>query len=364
MRILHIINSLEIGGAEKLLVDILPLLKKKEEFTVEVLLLLDSDTFFKQTLEQSGVRIHCINAGSVYDLKNIFMIIPFLKNYNICHVHLFPALYWTAIAKLISFSNVKLIFTEHSTDNRRWKNKMFRMVDKFIYKRYSAVTFITKQVKTAFNNNVGSVSSRLPIIQNGINLQRYNQAKAYNKSEIDKRFTPEDVLVIQISAFRKEKDQDTLIRASTQLPKNYRILLVGEGERKSFCEKLAQELNVSERVLFLGNRSDVPNLLKTCDIAIQSSHWEGFGLAAVESMASGLPVLASNVPGLADVIGNSTLLFNQGNEDELAEKILEITSTDIAYKNAQNYCINRANLYDIKSSVEKLTKLYYDIQKI
>src|SRR5690554_5836630 len=107
MKILQIINSLSTGGAEKLIIDSVPLYQK-QGLTVDVLLLNNTETQFKSHLkETSKGKIDGLTIGSIYNPFLIFKIIPYLKKYDIIHLHLFPTLYWVVLAKLISFSNVK-----------------------------------------------------------------------------------------------------------------------------------------------------------------------------------------------------------------------------------------------------------------
>lgn len=114
MKILQVINSLTTGGAEKLIIDSVPLYQN-QGLTVDVLLLNNAETQFKSKLkETSNGRIEGLSIGSVYNPFLIFKIIPYLKKYDIIHLHLFPTLYWVVLAKWISFSNVKLVYTEHN----------------------------------------------------------------------------------------------------------------------------------------------------------------------------------------------------------------------------------------------------------
>ncbi len=103
---------------------------------------------------------------------------------------------------------------------------------------------------------------------------------------------------------------------------NVELLLVGDGVKRPDLERLAAELKIVERVRFLGNRSDVPDILAAADIYIQPSRWDGFGIAALEAMAAGLPVVVSNVPGLRDVVGDAGLLFEAGSVSELTRSAL------------------------------------------
>jgi glycosyltransferase involved in cell wall biosynthesis len=120
---------------------------------------------------------------------------------------------------------------------------------------------------------------------------------------------------------------------------------------------LATKLNVTQRVHFHGVVSDVPAFLNDMDIYVQSSHVEGFGLAAVEAMAAGLPILSSDVPGLDDVTGRAEYLFQVGNSNELSQKVLQLCESVERYDAASQYSVNRASLY----TIDKFREGYYGI---
>jgi glycosyltransferase involved in cell wall biosynthesis len=128
------------------------------------------------------------------------------------------------------------------------------------------------------------------------------------------------------ASFRGSKDQKTLVRAMKWLPEYYYLLLLGCGNKEQEIKAVTSNSNLDHRVRFLGFRKDIPEIMKACDIYVQSSWWEGFGLVAAEAMAAGLPVVASNVEGLSEVVGSSGLLFEPGNPEELAKKISEAFS--------------------------------------
>ena len=107
-------------------------------------------------------------------------------------------------------------------------------------------------------------------------------------------------------------------------------------------------------------RSDIPELLKTADIVIQSSHWEGFGLAALEGMASGKPVIGSNVPGLREVILDYGLLFEKSDHKDLVRKI-QYLRDESNYHKIKSQCINRAKDFTMSTFISKLTNVYNSI---
>jgi glycosyltransferase involved in cell wall biosynthesis len=361
LKILQVINSLATGGAEKLLLETLPLYCEKG-IDMDVLVLNGTDyPFMKQLKALNCCDVYSLGLKSVYNPLHIFKIIPYLKKYDIVHVHLFPAQYWVVFAKIVSFSKVKLVFAEHSTSNRRKQNRFFQFFDKYIYSYYHTVICITDQVKQILERHVGSKSNSFIVIENGVNIEVIKNSNTYSKSEINNKINQNDKIIIQVAGFRKPKDQPTLIKALQYLPANFKLLLVGDGILRKDCEDLVHKLQLNDRVFFLGFRSDVPQLLKTADISILSSHWEGFGLVAVEGMASGKPLVAANIPGLSEVVSGAAILFEQGNAKKLAKELAKLASNPDYYQSVAKACQDRANLYDIKIMVAKHIKLYESI---
>lgn len=361
MRIIHIINSLHTGGAEKLLLETIPLYNKKGIKT-DVLLLNGSDSpFLKQLEEQKCCTIFSLGKGSVYNPFLIFKIIPFLKKYDIVHVHLFPAQYWVVLAKILSFSNVKLLFTEHSTTNTRLENKFFKRIDKFSYRHFTKIVCITKEVFLILKEHTGMPTNRFEIILNGVQVDNFKDAVKIRKTTINSAIDKEDKLIIMVAGFRLGKGHTTLIKTMKLLPNDTKLLLVGDGVQKNECEKLVEDLKLEKKVLFLGVRLDVNRLLKTADIVVLASDYEGLSLSSIEGMASGNPFVASNVPGLREVVKGAGVLFENRNEVDLANKIQELLDDNLFYKEVSEKCKERAAQYDISIMVEKHLNLYKNI---
>jgi glycosyltransferase involved in cell wall biosynthesis len=358
MRVLHIINSLIIGGAERLITESLPLFKNKNVETDILLLSSEETVFYKELKKTFKGKIYKSPISNIYNPLQIKVISRYIDNYDLIHVHLFPSMYWASISKKLSKSSRPFIFTEHSTVNKRMSNSILSRIDNKIYLNFDTIIAITPQVKEALVENIGIKEDKIEIIYNGININKYANSPGFSK---DKFFSCDGTkLLIQVANFSKAKDQKTTISSLMYLPDNYCLLLVGEGELKKECEEHVYQLGLENRVKFLGSRSDVAQLLKTSDIVIQSSNWEGFGLSAVEGMASGKPVIASNVPGLSEIVNNAGLLFRKHNSKELAEKILKLSDQDF-YNYVVELCVKRSLNFDISTMVDKQIELYNKI---
>lgn len=361
MKILHIINSLETGGAEKLIVETLPLYAEKG-IVVDLLLLNgENQPLLEELSQKKCCRIFILGNFSVYNPIHIFKISPYLNQYDLLHVHLFPAQYYVAIAKVISGAKTKLIFTEHNGTNRRLDNFWFSLIDKQVYKLYNRIICITAEIKEILLKHTNLARQRFPLIKNGVNLTIIKDAVAQVRESIEPSLTSHDKIIIQIAAFREQKDQETLINAMALLPLNFKLVLVGDGILKKKCEKLVSALGLVNRVFFLGVRMDVPQLLKTADVVVLSSKYEGLSLSSIEGMASGKPFVASDVPGLKEVVSGAGILFPVGDEKKLAKEILHLSNDPDHYAATVEKCLARAKEYDISKMVAEHINLYEEI---
>ena len=359
MKILHVINRLGVGGAEKLLTELLPI-QLKEGHDIVVIRLAGGRFEFVDRLENSGIKVISLGKSEkdIYNPLFIFKLIKYINNFDIIHVHLFPCQYWVVFAALLINSKSVLITTEHSTENRRRKLLGFKWIDKFVYRHYHKIIAISDKTAESLINYLGD-EERICVIENGIDITRITKAKAIEKKNLG--CTEQDKLILQVARFSEQKDQDTLIRCLKLLPTSYHAVFVGDGTRKIICENLAIQEGVKDRVHFLGERHDVPRILQSADVVVMSSHCEGFGLAAVEGMAAGKPVIASDVPGLSEVVKGAGILFEPGNIRMLSEQINTILMDSNYYEKIAHQCLMRAKKYDIHIMGKRYEEIYQSI---
>ena len=357
MKILQVITSLQTGGAEKLIVDVVPKYKHLG-LDVDVLLFDGKDTPFKRQLENAGIKVFSLGyGGSVYNPLYILKLMPYFRKYDIVHTHNTAPQLFAALGSVLC--SVVLCTTEHTTSNRRRDWKWYRPIDKWMYSRYKKVICISDSTEENLRKSIDCNSDKICTIYNGIDFESYDKASPIAKDSI----TPDinRKVIAMVAGFRYQKDQETLIRAMSYVPKDVELWLIGDGERRTIIEQCVKEKGLENRVRLLGIRNDIPSILKTVDIVVQSSHWEGFGLAAVEGMAAGKPVVASNVAGLSQVVSNAGVLFPLGDDKALAD-ILNKLLTDYKYYNTvKGRCVKRAHKFDISKMVYKYCQVYQSL---
>lgn len=354
MRILHVITSLRTGGAEKLMVDLLPRISKYGH-QVDLLVFNGVHTPFMDSLKSKGINVYSLRVGNVYNIKNIFSVIPYLKQYDVVHTHNTACQFYVALACKLSSSKCVLVTTEHSTSNRRRSIKFFRTFDSWMYHSYKSIICVSDIAGNNIKEYIGDYCLKIATIPNGIDYEFFNSARPTNELKNNKLDCHCGVMV---AGFRYEKDHPTVIKAYAQLPKKFHLFLVGDGERRTEFEALAKQLHCEERIHFLGVRSDVASILKESDVVIMSSHREGLSLSSLEGMASGKPFIASDVDGLQETVCGYGELFPHEDANALSALITHLADDMDYSKKIAEQCQIRAKQFDIAVMAKQYLDCY------
>ncbi len=356
MRILHVITTLDVGGAERLMVDLLPRLKEKNTNSVELVVFKCSGRAFYQELKSKGINIIALSQShNVYNPLNLMKLLPLVRKYDIIHSHNTACQFYVALAGLVARCKAKMVTTEHNSTNRRRSKHWFKPFDKWMYGRYNAIVCIADQTYNNLARYLGN-NNHLHTIHNGVDVLRFLKPIGNISSK-------NEFLITMVAAFRSQKDYDTLLRSITHLPDNYRLQIVGGGDPheggriKAYCS----QLGLDNRVDFLGIRSDVPEILEKSDIVVLSSHWEGLSLSSIEGMASGRPFVASDVDGLHEIVDGAGILFPEGDDQELARQIQYLCEHPAEYQKVAQQCQKRARQYDISVMADNYLSLYDEL---
>ena len=358
MNILHVITSLRTGGAERLVAE-LAFRHKALSDEVEILLFDGTQTPLVTLLEKNDITVHALGKGprAMYNPLLLPRLARFLKKhpFDIVHTHNTPCQILTAL-----IPRQTLITTEHNTLNRRRNWPWFKPIDRWMYGRYKKIVCVGEETHKTLSAwlNRPTLDKRMTVIPNGVDLERIVDA-----TPAEDLATQEGFKILMVSAFRPEKDQLTLIRAFQRLPYSYHLFLAGGAETPEnqrlleACKALANDNNVH----FLGIRSDVPALLAAADVIVLSSRHEGMSLSVLEGMASGKPLIASDVEGMRDLVSGAGLLFPPGDAEKLATLIRQVCENPDFAREIGERCRRRAAQYDIAETARHYHQLYDSI---
>ena len=355
MKRLAIVNhNLGSGGAEKLIYDMAIELQKRG-INFSVILLTSVNCIYGKRLLEKGIDvIYLSDRWDIYSPKNIFRLIKVLKDYDIIHTHVYSAQLWTALASLYLDKKKIYITTEHSNSNNRRGRVLFKLIDRMMYSRYSNIVCITSKVRDSLVEWIGN-NDKFRVIENGIDIDSILSFKERTRKELG--FKEDDILLCQIARLNIVKNHETSFKTLKELPQKYKLILLGEGERKDKLLRLVGQLGISDRVYFLGYRDDVYGVLKAMDISLLTSQYEGLPISCLESMLL-VPFIGSRVPGIKEVVAGYGELFELNNHLELKDLILKVVEDRELYEKLKRECNKRAMEYSIKKCVDKYIEVY------
>lgn len=354
MKILQVISSLHTGGAEKLMVDLLPRMKS-EGHQVELCVFDGTKTAFYIELQKQGITIHDISSpGGIYSPLCAVKLIRLMRNgWDIVHTHTTAPQLFAAIGSM--FCKTHLVTTEHNTTNKRRHLSGYKPIDKWMFSRYEKHVMISDQCEFNHIEYLGKRNVKnLVKIYNGIDYNKFsNAAPATDVRQLGSR------IIVFVASFRPQKDQPTLIRAMEYLPDYFHLCLVGGGndERKAIFESMIKKHGLDNRVHLLGIRNDIPEILAASDYVVMCSHFEGLSLSSLEGMASGKPFLASDVDGLHEIVNGNGILFRHEDAKDFADSIMKLEDDENFRKSIIEKCKIKASKYDIGI----MTRQYLDV---
>jgi len=303
-----------------------------------------------------------------YELALSSKLVDMVKLYGIdlLHVHYaIPHAYAGYMAKKMLEEEgifIPMVTTLHGTDITLVGNHSFyKPAVTFSINKSDVVTSVSEGLKED-TLRLFDVKIPIEVVPNFIDMQKYNKS-IFTDCQRDIMAEKEEFIITHVSNFRKVKRIEDVIAIFYNIQKKLpaKLMMVGEGPEKAPTEALCIKLGIEDKVVFLGNSDEVHKILCFSDLFLLPSEKESFGLAALEAMASGVPVISSNTGGLTEVNidGVSGFLSDVGNVEDMTEKALYILENK---EKLQTFKVNAkkvASKFDIHSIVPLYENLYF-----
>jgi N-acetyl-alpha-D-glucosaminyl L-malate synthase BshA len=302
-----------------------------------------------------------------YELALSSKLVDMVKLYEIelLHVHYaIPHAYAGYMAKQMLRDEgieIPMITTLHGTDITLVGNHPFyKTAVTFSINKSDIVTSVSKSLKDD-TLKLFNITNEIVVIPNFIELNKTvdNDKIPCYRSVIAKS---NERVITHISNFRKVKRIPDIIKIfyKIQVKMPAKLMMVGDGPEKEHAEQLCTELGISDKVIFFGNSSEIDKILSYTDLFLLPSETESFGLAALEAMACGVPVISSNSGGLPEVNfdGISGYLSDVGDVNSMASNALKILSDDFTLKQFKVNALETAKKFDIKNILPMYEDLY------
>ncbi len=289
------------------------------------------------------------------------------ESLDILHVHYaIPHASAGYMAKQILQSrglNIPMVTTLHGTDiTIVGRDASLKPVVEFSINQSDAVTAVSEDLKhntyESFN-----VSRSIEVIPNFIDLKRFQRAE---KNHFKKAIAPNgEKIIMHTSNFRRVKRIQDLIKAFKQIRAAVpaKMLLIGDGPERQRMEQLCREMGTCDDIRFLGKQDAIVELLSISDVFQLPSESESFGLAALEAMACGVPVISSDAGGLTElnIHGETGFVHPIADVDALAHLTIKLLQNDTLLAQFKEQAFSRAKLFDIDTVVPQYEELYETI---
>ncbi|MCX2927592.1 glycosyltransferase [Streptomyces sp. NEAU-W12] len=310
MRALHIITGLGVGGAEQQL----RLLLRHLPVDCDVVTLTNPGAV-AEGLAADGVRVTHLGMGGNRDVTALPRLVRLIRSggYDLVHTHLYRACVYGRLAARVAGVRA-VVATEHSLGDSQMEGRRLTAGVRALYVSSERLGSATVAVSPAVADRLkrwGVPAPRIEVVPNGIDLDRF-RFEAERRARTRRRLgLPEGAFVVGgVGRLTAGKRFDVLVRALARLPEDHWLLLVGGGPEEHALRRTARAAGVADRVLFTGERPyvadgspgpDLPSLTSAMDVLASPSLEEAFGLAVVEALASGLPVVYASCPAIEDL---------------------------------------------------------------
>ena len=285
---------------------------------------------------------------------------------DLLHVHYaipHAATAWLAREMLRGTRDLRFITTLHGTDiTLVGQEAHFHAITKFSIERSDAVTAVSNYLRDETYRAFGCMACDIRSIPNFVNLEEYHPATEPRRES----FVPEGhKLITHVSNFREVKRVHDVVRVFARIRRAMpaTLLMVGDGPERADAEKEAGELDVANDVRFLGRLDSVARLLQATDLFLLPSQTESFGLAALEAMACGAPVVASRAGGIPEVIddGVTGILEPPGSVEAMGRRAIELLRDPMRYQAMRDAAIARGREFSADRIVPQYEALYEEM---
>lgn len=379
--IMHVIDSLDCGGAQRLLVNLAEW--TPTELYETTICVLQPGLELRGEVESRGVPVVAFNRPRpslfqphrliAYVLKNVRDLARHCRErkIHVLHCHLSDA-ELLGIPTGVLCRLERILTTIHYPDilpQRKpldIRNGLRRLVSHLIYNKWADyVIAVSEDVAVQLKDLFSVRREKLRLVLNRIDVEAFRNRTADKDLKRSLGIEQGEHIITHVARLMPPKGHRTLLQAVHRLAAgahpHFKLLLVGDGLLRDELTELCQALGISDKVVFLGSRPDIPEILAVTDIFVLPSLWEGTSLALLEAMASGRSILATDIPGNRAVIqhGYNGYLVPKADPEALARGLAFLLSNpDVASRLAINAQTTAEERFDIRKTVAELMELW------
>lgn len=369
-RLLWLVDSLGAGGAEALVVTFAQGIDRREH-ELFVACLSGAEGVNAQRLRELGVPVIDLGARNLRDVAAFRRLLALIRGERIelIHAHLTYSAIWSAVASRLT--RVPAIASLHvspratrtlrdSVRHRIGTDLRDRLM-RFILNRWSrAVVTVSAALRDDYLAR-GLAPQKMRVVHNGIELDRFRRPRAEARAQLERELGIADgtPIAVTVAVLRPRKGIEVLLEAARSVPRAT-FVIIGDGPKREEWSALAEQLGVAERIRWAGFRRDVDALLAGCDLFVHPSLDDAFPTVLLEAMAAGLPIVASRVGGIPEIVNDGITgeLVEPGDSAALAEAINALLDDAEAMRRMRGAASERAERFSITAWIGRLFAVY------
>lgn len=355
MTIIQIIPAFVLGGAETMCENLCYGLKELGHKVI-VISLFSIHSPITERLEKHGIPIIYLNKKEGFDFSLYKKLLHVFLKYHpdVVHMHLKCVLFVMPIAIVTGVK--RRVYTVHNIASKDG-GRIGRYVNAFFAKYFKMIPVaLTKEIRKSICSIYHIESKKVPIVMNGIDLSKCRIKTDYSFSNV--------VRIINIGRLEEAKNQALLIDAfyhvtqkNAQQP--LKLTIIGSGSQKNQLVNLAKQLGIEQAIEFLENRESCFDDLFNSDVFVLPSKWEGMPMTIIEAMGTGLPIIASNVGGIPDMVSNNIdAILIDPNRDELVNAISKLLGSISLRERIGLQAYSNSHLYSYQHMAKEYLKVY------
>jgi glycosyltransferase involved in cell wall biosynthesis len=360
LKVLHIIDSLGLGGAQTVVKGIFEYQKDNKNIFLFAL------RKRKILIEVAHQNVTVFNSEKKYSLKPLFELRDLIRRekIDILHCHLFRSNVFGIVLKIIWFPKIKLIVHEHGGILE--DGFVYRFFLRYGQRKIDTYIAISEYIKRSLIKFAHIKEDKISLLYNFVDLKKFNRDTiSWDINDERKKYgvNKDDFLVGFVGRIVERKGWRNFVSVAIEISKdnkNIKFIIAGDGVQKNELLTILEKNKIKNEIIYLGHVSDIVRLYSILDTIIVPSHWEPMGLTELEAQAMGVPVIASDVDGLNEVIKDreNALLFKIGDIKMLKELICEVYRNNQVIEFLKDGMNKNIGKYNLISYVEKLLNIY------
>lgn len=368
LRILHVIPTLNRGGAERLALDIVYHLQKRDDVAVSLVVISDFNAYAEQSVDLPIRHVAAAIQPSLW--RKTKLQASALQQYindwqpDIIHTHLFQADF---IIRYITTGTIPVVTHFHDNmpqyrpflwDTLFRKKRLTNYYERWLLRKSlrngtNRFLAISQHSLHYIQHSLQASEDKSILLHNAIDLKRFRVRGAGSQNE-------ETIKLITVGSLVDKKNQLFLIEVMGYLPENYSLKIFGDGPTRQVIEAKIESEELANRVQLCGIVTNVEAYYTKSNMYVHAATYEPFGLVLLEAMASGLPVVTLDGGGTCDIIENGVNGFILVNHDpkEFAQKIIQLAEDPALYASMRQAALQTAQRYGMDAYIVKLLEIY------